>query len=47
MNNSSKLEKRVKERQIKDVQDKVALWRGLHEGKEKLNLDQAAIVIHI
>ncbi|KRX08749.1 hypothetical protein PPERSA_08060 [Pseudocohnilembus persalinus] len=38
----NKLEKRVKERQIKDVQDKVALWRELHEGPEKLNLDVAA-----
>ncbi len=40
-------EKRVKEREIKFVREKVCEWRKLHEVGDKLNLDQAANVIGI
>ncbi len=44
---SCKQEKRVKERQIKEVMELVERWRGYHDGKEKLNLDVAANKVKI
>lgn len=42
-----KKEKRIKERGIGEVIEKVQAWRKLHEEDPKLNLDQAAQAIGI
>eukprot|EP00825_Cyclidium_porcatum_P049082 TRINITY_DN8403_c0_g1_i2.p1 TRINITY_DN8403_c0_g1~~TRINITY_DN8403_c0_g1_i2.p1 ORF type:complete len:187 (-),score=46.16 TRINITY_DN8403_c0_g1_i2:165-725(-) len=42
-----KQEKRIKERVIGEVMEKVAEWRKLHEEGEMLNLDKAAEIIGI
>lgn len=39
--------KRVKERGIGEVREKIAKWRKLHEEGDKLNLDKAADIIGI
>ena len=42
-----KPEKRIKERLISDVIEKVNEWRKLHEEGSKINLDKAANVVRI